>query len=171
MRTPHPEGNALLRRGQAGGQAQRQPVADSPAIKIAQLDVTRSQLELSRSRREIIPDLSIRAGYADNLEQLGTFSPRSVRSEGFAEVGVNLRLFNRNQGNIQAAKQLRNAPASKFRGSRCSLGSLPPRFGEATPPPAPWRSDTRLGQSPLRGRRTSFISKNIVRALRPIRRS
>ena len=79
-------------------------LTDSPAMKIAQLDVTHSQLEFSRSHREVVPDLSVRVGYANNLEQLGTVSPRPAGSEAFAEVGVNLRLFNRNQGNIQAAK-------------------------------------------------------------------
>ena len=76
----------------------------SPAVKIAQLEVTRAGIELTRSHREVVPDLSLRAGYVNNLEQLGSVPPKSVGSEGFAEVGVNLRLFNRNQGNIQAAK-------------------------------------------------------------------
>ena len=77
---------------------------DSPAVKIAQLRVARADAELSRAHRELIPDLSVRAGYANNLEQLGTVPPKSVGSEGFAEVGVNLPLFNRNQGNIEAAQ-------------------------------------------------------------------
>lgn len=77
---------------------------DSPAVKIAGLGVARADAELSRARREVVPDLSVRAGYANNLEQLGSVPPKSVGSEGFAEVGVNLHLFNRNQGNIEAAK-------------------------------------------------------------------
>jgi len=51
-----------------------------------------------------VPDLSIRVGYLNNREQLGSVPPKAVGSEGFAEVGVNLRLFNRNQGNIEIAK-------------------------------------------------------------------
>ena len=77
---------------------------DSPAVKIAGLGVARADAELSRARREVVPDLSVRAGYANNLEQLGSVPLKSVGSEGFAEVGVNLHLFNRNQGNIEAAK-------------------------------------------------------------------
>ena len=77
---------------------------DSPAVKIAQLDVTRTELVLARARREVIPDLSFRAGYLNNREDVGSIPPKPVGSEGFAEVGLNLRIFNRNQGNIEAAK-------------------------------------------------------------------
>ncbi len=79
-------------------------LSNSPAMKIAQLGATRSGMEVTRSQREVVPDLSLRTGYMNNLEQLGSVPPKAVGSEGFAEVGVNLRLFNRNQGNIEAAK-------------------------------------------------------------------
>lgn len=79
---------------------------DSPAIKIAQLGVSRADAVLTRAKREIIPDLSLRGGILDDREALETTtSPlKAVGPIGFAEVGVNLRLFNRNQGNVQAAK-------------------------------------------------------------------
>ena len=77
---------------------------DSPAVKIAQLEVTHADLAFTRARREVIPDLSLRAGYLNNREQVGSIPPKAVGSEGFAEVGLNLRIFNRNQGNIEAAK-------------------------------------------------------------------
>jgi cobalt-zinc-cadmium efflux system outer membrane protein len=77
---------------------------DSPAVKIAQLEVSHADLEFTRARREVIPDLSLRAGYLNNREDVGSTPPKAVGSEGFAEVGVNLRIFNRNQGNIEAAK-------------------------------------------------------------------
>ena len=73
---------------------------DSPSVKIAQLNITRANAAVTRARREVVPDLSLKAGYLNNLEQLGTIPPRAAGSEGFAEVGVNLRIFNRNQGNI-----------------------------------------------------------------------
>ena len=76
---------------------------DSPAVKIAQLSVTRADATLARAKREIVPDVSLRAGIRNDLESLETV-PRTVGPVGFAEVSVNLRLFNRNQGNIQAAK-------------------------------------------------------------------
>jgi cobalt-zinc-cadmium efflux system outer membrane protein len=77
---------------------------DSPAVKIAQLGVIREDAAVTRAQREVVPDLLLRAGYLNNREQLGSIPPNAVGSEGFAEVGVNLRLFNRNQGNIQAAR-------------------------------------------------------------------
>jgi cobalt-zinc-cadmium efflux system outer membrane protein len=79
-------------------------LSNSPAMKIAQLGATRAGIAVTRSQREVVPDLSFRTGYLNNLEQVGSVPPKAVGSEGFAEVGVNLRLFNRNQGNIQAAK-------------------------------------------------------------------
>jgi cobalt-zinc-cadmium efflux system outer membrane protein len=77
---------------------------DSPAVKIAQFGVTRANAALTRARREIVPDLSVRLGLSNDFESLGVVSPPTVGLIGFAEVGVNLRLFNRNQGNVQAAK-------------------------------------------------------------------
>jgi cobalt-zinc-cadmium efflux system outer membrane protein len=77
---------------------------DSPAVKIAQFGVTRADAALTRARREIVPDLSVRLGLSNDFEPLGIVSPPTVGLIGFAEVGVNLRLFNRNQGNVQAAK-------------------------------------------------------------------
>ncbi|HLW97700.1 MAG TPA: TolC family protein [Candidatus Acidoferrales bacterium] len=79
-------------------------LSDSPAIKIAQLGVTHADAELARARRETIPDLTLRAGYLYNNEQLSATPPKSAGSEAFAEIGLNLRVFNRNQGNISAAR-------------------------------------------------------------------
>ena len=86
---------------------------DSPAVKIAQLGVTRADAELTRTRRATIPDLFLRGGYAYNFEQLGASQPQAVGSEGFAEVGVNLPIFNRNQGNIEAAAADRERAAAE----------------------------------------------------------
>jgi len=77
---------------------------DSPDVKIAQLDAERADAALTRAHREVVPDLHVRAGYLDNLEQLEATSSVAVGSEAFAEVGIDLPLFNRNQGNIAAAK-------------------------------------------------------------------
>jgi outer membrane protein, heavy metal efflux system len=86
---------------------------DSPAVKIAQLGVTRADAELARARRETVPDLFLRGGYANNLEQLGASQPQAVGSEWFAEVGVNVPIFNRNQGNIEAAEADRERAAAE----------------------------------------------------------
>ncbi len=87
---------------------------DSPAVKIAQLGITRADAEIASARRAAIPDLFVRAGYANNLEQLSPGHPQSVGSEAFAELGVNLPLFNRNQGNIAAATADRERAAAEL---------------------------------------------------------
>lgn len=76
---------------------------ESPAVRIAQTGVTRAEAVLARARRETVPDLVIRGGLQQNRERLET-TGRPVGLQGFAEVGVRLKLFDRNQGNIQAAQ-------------------------------------------------------------------
>jgi len=76
---------------------------ESPAVRIAQVGVTHAEAALARARRERVPDLVLRGGLEQNLEQVET-TGRPVGLQGFAEVGVRLKLFDRNQGNIQAAQ-------------------------------------------------------------------
>lgn len=76
---------------------------DSPAVKIAQLGVNRAEASISRARREPIPDLQLRGGLQQNRE-LNETTGRPVGTQGFAEIGVRIPIFNRNQGNIEAAK-------------------------------------------------------------------
>lgn len=79
-------------------------VNESPAVKIAELGVKRAQAALVRERREPIPDLQLRGGMQQNGELLSEPNGRSVGLQGFASVGVNIPIFNRNQGNIATAK-------------------------------------------------------------------
>lgn len=75
---------------------------ESPAAKIAQSLVERAQAVLARERREPIPDIDVRGGLQHNFE---TIAPnRTTGWQGFAEVGVQIPLFNRNQGNVQASR-------------------------------------------------------------------
>jgi cobalt-zinc-cadmium efflux system outer membrane protein len=75
----------------------------SPAVQIAQVGVTRAEAALARARKERVPDLVLRGGLEQNLEQQEA-TGRPVGLQGFAEVGVRVKLFDRNQGNIQAAQ-------------------------------------------------------------------
>jgi len=64
---------------------------------------------LARDKRESIPDLFLRAGLQQDLE-INEFSGSPVGLIGFATAGVQIPLFNRNQGNVQAARaNLENA--------------------------------------------------------------
>src|SRR5206468_534615 len=76
---------------------------NSPAVKIANLSFARAQAELDRAEREPIPDLQLRAGVQQNRELLES-TGRPIGLQGFAEVGVRIPIFNRNQGNVQAAR-------------------------------------------------------------------
>jgi outer membrane protein, heavy metal efflux system len=77
-------------------------VNESPAVRIAELGVKRAEAALARAKREPIPDLQLRAGMQQNGELLS--DGRSVGLQGFADVGVRIPIFNRNQGNIATAK-------------------------------------------------------------------
>jgi cobalt-zinc-cadmium efflux system outer membrane protein len=77
-------------------------VTDSPAVRIAELGVKRAEAALTRAKRETIPDLQIRGGMQQNGELLS--DGRSVGLQGFADVGVRIPIFNRNQGNMATAK-------------------------------------------------------------------
>ena len=76
---------------------------NSPAVKIASLSLARAQAELDRAKREPIPDLQLRAGIEQNRELVES-TGKPVGLQGFAEVGVRIPIFNRNQGNVQAAR-------------------------------------------------------------------
>ncbi len=76
---------------------------DSPAVKIAELGVLRAEASLARARREPVPDLQLRGGLQQNRE-LDAITNRPIGLQGFAEVGVQIPIFNRNQGNVQASR-------------------------------------------------------------------
>src|SRR5216683_2487055 len=77
-------------------------VNDSPAVRIAELGVKRAEAALARAKREPIPDLQLRGGMQQNGELLA--NGRAVGLQGFADVGVRIPLFDRNQENIATAK-------------------------------------------------------------------
>jgi cobalt-zinc-cadmium efflux system outer membrane protein len=78
-------------------------VNESPAVKIAELGVKRAEAGLARAKRDPIPDLQFRGGMQQNRE-LSESSGRPVGLQGFADVGVRIPIFNRNQGNITTAR-------------------------------------------------------------------
>jgi outer membrane protein, heavy metal efflux system len=78
-------------------------VNESPAVKIAELSIKRAEAALAREKREPIPDLQLRGGIQQNLE-LNEPAGRPVGLQGFADIGVRIPIFNRNQGNVDVAK-------------------------------------------------------------------
>ena len=75
----------------------------SPAVRIADVAEGRAQSILARAKRESIPDVQLRGGMEYNNELLGSV-PFAKGWEGIGEVSVEVPLFNRNQGNVAAAR-------------------------------------------------------------------
>src|SRR5258707_4110957 len=76
----------------------------SPVLQSAQTRVERAEAVLARARHERIPDLTFKGGLQKNFEQLNAAPGLRVGLQGFAEIGVHLRLWDRNQGGIAAAR-------------------------------------------------------------------
>jgi outer membrane protein, heavy metal efflux system len=76
----------------------------SPAVQSAQAGVERAEAALRRARHEPIPDLTFKGGLQQNYEPLNAAPGREVGLQGFAEIGLRLRLWDRNQGGIAAAR-------------------------------------------------------------------
>ncbi len=85
------------------GELVEKMASESPAVRIAELGVLRAQAALARARREPIPDLQFRGGLQQD-RALSEFTGKPVGLQGFAEVGVRIPIFNRNQGNVAAAR-------------------------------------------------------------------
>lgn len=77
-------------------------VKQSPAVLIAQGASSRAAAVMARAQKESIPDLEVRAGLLYNNEPIGNTN-RAIGWEGMAELGIQIPLFNRNQGNIASA--------------------------------------------------------------------
>jgi cobalt-zinc-cadmium efflux system outer membrane protein len=78
-------------------------VEQSPSVKRAQQQVSRAEAVLQRNKREAVPDLNLRVGEQQNFEELPGI-PKSVGAQSFATASIQLPLFNRNQGNVEAAQ-------------------------------------------------------------------
>ena len=74
----------------------------SPAVRIATAAGERAEAELARAKREKIPDVTVRAGMEYNHELLNN-PTLATGWQWNAELGVEIPLFNRNQGTVAAA--------------------------------------------------------------------
>ena len=92
--------------------------AQSPATQIAGVAAARAESEIARAKSESIPDVQLRGGLQYNNEPLGTV-PHAVGWEGLAEVGVQIPIFNRNQGNVAAVTA--DAERARLEQQRVSL--------------------------------------------------
>lgn len=76
---------------------------DSPTVRRAEQGAVAAQAELRSARRESVPDITVRAGLQQSYEAIDR-TGRPVGIQGFGTATIGLPIFNRNQGNVQAAE-------------------------------------------------------------------
>ena len=76
----------------------------SPSVKQAQQQVAVAEARLKDAKREVVPDLELRAGEQANLEALPEALGKKTGAQSFASAGIELPLWNRNQGNTRSAE-------------------------------------------------------------------
>jgi cobalt-zinc-cadmium efflux system outer membrane protein len=96
----------------------RSLLAKSPEVTSVQASVERSEAAVLRAKHESIPDITLRVGMQQNYEQLNG-PDRRVGLQGFAEIGLHLHLWDRNQGGVAAESA--NLEAAKNEVSRVDL--------------------------------------------------
>lgn len=81
---------------------------EAPQLREAKAKAAKAALMLRRAQAEKIPDLQVRGGVRYNRELLEGLSSVNrvspVGMEGFFDIGVEIPLFNRNQGGVDAAR-------------------------------------------------------------------
>jgi cobalt-zinc-cadmium efflux system outer membrane protein len=90
----------------------------SPAVQRADQAVHAAEAQVRNARREVIPDLTLRAGEQWNNELVRQNPNIAAGAQSFASASIDLPLWNRNQGNIaaaQAAVQQAQAEAQRVR--------------------------------------------------------
>ena len=119
-------GNPQLKLSSLAGTLEQRPSVDgnrvidailngSPAVERAQQAITVAEAKLKSAKREAVPDITLRAGLRNNYEPIGPLG-RPVGLQGFGTGTITLPIFNRNQGNVQAAKaELQNAQSEVIR--------------------------------------------------------
>jgi cobalt-zinc-cadmium efflux system outer membrane protein len=76
---------------------------ESPEVKLSEQAVERAEAVLTRAKKIPIPDLQLYGNLSQNFEPLET-TRKPIGLNGGVQIGVELPIFNRNQGNIAAAK-------------------------------------------------------------------
>jgi cobalt-zinc-cadmium efflux system outer membrane protein len=79
-------------------------VASSPTVKRAQQEAAVAQAHLKDAKREPVPDLQLKVGEQYNGEHVSENPAKPAGAQSFASAGINIPLWNRNQGNVGAAK-------------------------------------------------------------------
>lgn len=101
---PHPLTGALVEPPQLDADMVAATDSEqSPTVKQAQANVAVAEARLKSAQREKVPNLNLKAGEWYSGETLGATNLQTG-PESFVEAGVQLPLWNRNQGNVEAAR-------------------------------------------------------------------
>jgi cobalt-zinc-cadmium efflux system outer membrane protein len=76
---------------------------ESPEVKLAQQAAERADAALDQAKRAPVPDLQVTGILVQSFEPREV-APGPIGLQGGAQIGVQLPIFNRNQGNIAAAR-------------------------------------------------------------------
>ncbi len=79
-------------------------LSSSPALTRMQQEVAIGEARLRAASREALPDLAVRVGEDYNREHATEAPVRPYGFESSASAGINLPLWNRNRGNVNAAR-------------------------------------------------------------------
>lgn len=79
-------------------------IEDSPEVKRARQEIVQAEAEVKSAKRESIPDLEVHAGLQNNFQPMNESATNTVGVQAFVTAGIALPIFNRNQGNVAAAK-------------------------------------------------------------------
>ena len=93
----------------------------SPAVQRANQAVNAAEAQLRSARREVVPDLTLRAGEQWNNELIRQNPNVATGAQSFASASIDLPLWNRNQGNIAAAQSAVNASQAEALRVRLAL--------------------------------------------------
>lgn len=113
---------------------------ENPEFTLPGITIRRADLQLAQARKARIPDVQARGGVRYNRE-LSEITRGSIGPEGIFDISVELPIFNRQQGNIAAAKAMQSRAALEPARVRRSLES---RFADA------WREYDQARTAALR---------------------
>jgi outer membrane protein, heavy metal efflux system len=96
-------------------------IAQSPAVERADEAVRVAEAQLRSARRDIVPDLTLRAGEQWNGELVRQNPNVATGAQSFASASIDLPLWNRNQGNVAAAQAALEGAQAEAQSVRLSL--------------------------------------------------
>lgn len=104
---PHPLMGSLVEPPQLDAEAiVRRDMEQSPAVQQAQANLATEEARVKSAKREKVPNLQLRGGEWYSGEELEGTGGKKTGWMSFAEAGLVIPLWNRNQGNVDASKVL-----------------------------------------------------------------